>query len=496
MKVAIGGIMQETNTFSPLLTKIRDFKDSFIFYGKEIIENLANKNIEYAGIIEASKDLGFEIVPTIACNAWPSGKLEKETYIQLKNELVEKISDVEDFDAIILVLHGSMVAEGFDDTEGNLLKTLKEVVKGKPIIATLDLHANVTKDMIFNSDLLVGYLTYPHIDLFETGYRAAKMALKIVKEKVRTKTIMAKLPLILPPQTTSTNNEPMAKVVSKAKKYLQSYEFLSYFLFLTQPWLDIYDLGCGILITIDKNFEKARDSCLDIAEMLWNYRHEFDAKLTSIDEAIDEAKSTDGLVVFSDAADSPSSGAPGDNVNILQALIEKEFNELCMLTVVDPEAVNLAAKAGVGNEVRLSLGGKIDNVFSKPVKIKAVVKGIYDGKFELESKTYSGIQVNMGKTVVLKINDNIHAVVTEKRVVGYDPKVYRHVRLEPKDARIVIAKSPLNYRPNYKNIAKKMIDVDNKGLASSNFSILPYKNIRRPIYPLDYNSKFAVEIIC
>jgi microcystin degradation protein MlrC len=480
MKIVVGGIVQETNTFSPILTKIQDFKDIFILYGKEVIEDLADKNIEYAGIIKASKDFGFKIIPAIACNAWPSGKLEKGTYIKLRDELIKRVDDVKDYDAVILVLHGSMAAEGFDDTEGNLLKMLREVVKEKPIITTLDLHANVTKEMVTNSDVILGYLTYPHTDLFDTGYRAAKITIKIVKEKIKPKMVMAKLPLFLPPQTTSTKEEPMVKAVSKAKNYLKDYNFLSYFLFTAQPWLDVHDLGSGLLVVTDKNFEKAKDSCLDVAEILWKHRHDFDVKLTPINDAIEEAKNTNGLVVLSDAADSTSSGAPGDNVNILQALLDKEFNELSMLTVVDPEAVNLAVKAGINNKVNLNLGGKMDKIFSKPVNVKAVVKSIYDGKFKLESKTYFGIKMNMGKTVILKVN-NIYIIVTEKRVIGYDPKVYRYVGLEPKNAKI--------------DIAKKMIDVDNKGLASSNFSILPYKNVKRPFYPLDYDAKFKVQMI-
>jgi len=496
MRIAVGGVFQETNTFSPLLTKTADFIDGFMYSGKEIIDNLSDKNIEYAGVIKASQDYGFEIIPTFAAFSWPSGKITNDTFNLITNKLLDHIRTIQNYDALILLLHGAISAEGCDDVSGHIVKASREIVGEKPIVVAHDLHANVTKDIVTYSDAVVGYLTYPHTDLFETGYRAAELAYRILKRHLKTEVIACKIPLILPPQTTSTSENPTLNIIRKIKQCVEKYKIYSYFLFFTQPWLDVRDLGGGLVLTVGKNISKAVEICEEILEKLWKYRYVYGEKLNliPIEEGLAMIKNINGLVVFGDGADAPSAGAPGDNVNILHHLIESNFEGTALMTIYDPEVVRLAFKTGKNNELHTTLGGKIDNVFSNPVEVRGTIIDIRDDfKFNMESKTLRGLTLKAGKTVLMKVK-NIYIAITEKRFASWDPAIYSSLGLDPNAAKLIVAKSPLGYKLYYKDKARLMLDIDNKGLSTSNFGILPYKNVQRPIYPLEYYTKYRVDI--
>jgi microcystin degradation protein MlrC len=497
MRIAVGGVFQETNTFSPLLTKTDDFIDGFMYSGQEIVDNLRDKNIEYAGVIKASQDYGFELIPTFAAFSWPGGKMTSETFNLITNKLLDSIRTIENYDALILLLHGAISAEGCDDVSGHIVKASREIVGEKPIIVAHDLHANVTKNTVAYSDAVVGYLTYPHTDLFETGYRAAELAYRMLKRQLKTEVIAGKIPLILPPQTTSTSEKPTQIIIRKIKQYIEKYKIYSYFLFFTQPWLDVCDLGSGLVLTVGKNIsKKAIEICEEILEKLWKYRYVYGEKLNliSIEEGLSMIKNVKGLTVFGDGADAPSAGAPGDNVNILHHLVENNFEGTALMTIYDPEVVRLAFKTGKNNELHTTLGGKIDNAFSNPVEVRGTIIDIRDDfKFSMESKTLRGLTLNAGKTALMKVK-NIYVAITEKRFASWDPAIYSNLGLDPNAANLIVAKSPLGYKLYYKDKARLMLDIDNKGFSTSNFGILPYKNVQRPIYPLEYYTKYKLDI--
>jgi microcystin degradation protein MlrC len=497
MNIAVGGIYTETNTFSPLLTRMGDFTDGFIYNGEEIVKNLGDKNIEYAGVIKASQDYRFKIIPTFAAFAYPNGKITNETFNIITDALLDSIRNAQNYDALILILHGAISAEGCDDVSGYIVRVSREIAGEKPIIVVHDLHANVTKDTVAYSDAVVGYLTYPHTDIFETGYRAAELAYRMLRRRLKTEVIACKIPLILPPQTSCTDEKPTITVIRKIKQYSRKYEFYSYFLFLTQPWLDVSDLGSGLVLTTTaKNVNKSVDICEEILEELWRCRYIYGERLdlTSIEEAVNASMKTDGLVVFSDGADSTSAGAPGDNVNILQYLLESDYGGVTLTTVYDPEAVMAAFKVGTNNQLSISLGGKIDRFFSKPVEVRGEVIDLKDDvRFAVESENLRGLSLRSGKTALMKVK-NIYIVITEKRLLSWDAAIYKNLGIDISAAKLIIAKSPLAYKLYYKTKAKLMLDIDNKGLSTSNFGILPYENVRRPIYPLEYYAKPKFEV--
>jgi microcystin degradation protein MlrC len=253
-----------------------------------------------------------------------------------------------------------------------------------------------------------------------------------------------------------------------------------------QPWLDVPDLGMNVLVTTDGDEALARQTARTLAIETWRQRESFAVDLVPVDEAIRRAQEVEeGLVVFADSADSTGSGSPGDSTAILAGLLRSDLTRPAFLTVVDPEAVAIALKAGVGAQITLPIGGKIDHIFNRPVEVTAkVVKLFSDGKFRMSGPAFTGLDIAMGGTAVLEAGQ-VKILLTERRVWTNDPALYRAVGLEPTQAQIVVVKSPNLFRASYEPIASRIIIVDGPGASTSNYARLPFTRIPRPIFPLD-----------
>jgi len=486
MRIAYGELKQESNTFSPVIATLDDFYAYHLYSGKEIEERLKSTNTEVAGFLDSAAAKGIELVPTVAAMAMSGGKVEAGTYGVLKRRLLEEIAQAGPIDGVVLALHGGMVVEGIDDAEGDLLTAVRHMVgDAMPIVASLDLHGNVTEEMVLSADILVGFDTCPHIDLYETGCRAMELAARVVKREINPVMALRKLPMIVPPETEDTSSGPLGDLIEDAKALEQRPGVLSVSIFAVQPWLDVPDLGFAVVVVADGDSVAAKDAAGRLADRVWAARGEFRVELVPVSEAVERALASEGApVVLGDSADSIGSGAPGDSTAILKALLDRDTTQMALLTVVDPEAVAQGIAAGIGHELTLTVGGKLDNICSDPVRIRGRVKTIFDGKFTMLGPSYTGLDVDMGRTVVLK-SDGIHLVITEKRTWTFDPSFYRAVGLEPKLAKIVVTKSNISFVACYAPIAAQVMFVDAPGLSSPNFATLPFKRAGRPLFPLD-----------
>lgn len=486
MRIAFGELKQESNTFSPVLTTLDDFYAYHLYCGKEIEERLKGTKTEIAGFLDTATTKGIELIPTVAAMAMSGGKVTAETYDFLKERLLEGIAKAGPIDGVVLALHGAMVIVGSDDAEGDLLTAVRDTVgHATPIIASLDLHANVTEKMVKAADILLGFDTCPHVDLYETGCRAMELASRLVKWEIDPVMTLKKVPMIVPPDTMDTSSGPLGDLIGEAKALEQRPEILSASIFAVQPWLDVPDLGFGVVVVADADLTAAQDGADRLASRVWAVRRQFYVDLVPVSEAVQRALTIKRRpVVLADSADSIGSGAPGDSTAILKALLDSDTTEMTLLTLVDPQAVAEGIAAGIGNEASLIVGGKMDNICNEPVRINGRVKTIFDGKFTMQGPSYTGLDVDMGRTVVLK-SDGIHLVITEKRTWTLDPSFYRAVGLEPRLAKIVVTKSNIGFRACYAPIAGQMIWVDGPGLSSPNLASLLFERVRRPLFPLD-----------
>ncbi len=495
MRIAIGSLSQEVHGFNPLPTTLEDFETLGILYGGEIIERFSNVSNELGGFIKAADTDGdVELVPTISARAWPGGKCDAETHRFLRNSLLESLRAVRLLDGILLALHGAMSAEDEPDVEGALLAEIRREWGHIPIIISLDHHANVTKSMIDSVDALVGYHTEPHLDIFETGFKAAKLIFSTVRGELKPVIKWRKIPMIAAGNL-CTPAGPLGEFFKEAEDFEKMNEVLAVSIFPEFTWSDNPELGWSTVAVTDDLPDLAQKIADQIARGIWEKRRLFIAeKKLSPAQAVERALQVDGgPVVFSDGADAPTAGATGDSTAILKELLGKDLLGKAMLTIVDPEAVGFAIKAGVGERVTMEVGGKLDTVSFQPIEVTGKVRAITDGRFTVRDAVGRGSEMNMKRTVVLEVDD-VYLVLSEAKGPSHLPSLYRSVGLEPREAKIVVAKSPYLFRAAYEPIAREIIIVDAPGLCSSDLQTIAgfYKIPPRPLFPLDDEVEFKV----
>ena len=352
VRIAIGQFMEESNTFVRQQADLDHFRATQLLYGDEILPRLRGTRAEVGGFLDVLVPAGAEVVPTIAANAVSSGPVTRQAFDHVKDALLERLAAAGRLDGVLLALHGAMVLEDAPDGEGELLAAVRKAIgPAVPLVATLDLHATITARMVQEADALVGYDTYPHIDLYETGAKAASLILRAVRGEVRPVTLFARAPMLVPAEGQGTSNQPMAGLMAEAKRLQARPGVLAVSLFPVQPWLDIPDTGFSVMAVADgpRRAAEIEPMIRQLAWQAWERRRGFAADLLTVDDAIRQALAAEGgPFILSESADSTGSGSPGDSAHVLERLLALDVRERCLVTVVDAPAVARAIAAGVG----------------------------------------------------------------------------------------------------------------------------------------------------
>lgn len=485
-KIALGEFAQESHSFSPVPGSWSQFSAGHIVRGAEVISRFQGTRTAIAGALDVASSRAVEVVPLMVCFATSAGPIAQPVFNSLLHETLERLRLSLPVDGVLMALHGATLAEEEDDATGRVLEAIREIVgPDVPIAASLDLHANVTRRMVKAADILVGYKTFPHVDMYETAAAAASLLLDLIAGSIRPITALRRLPMILPGENGKTTAGPFAEVMRRAIQLEDQPNILSVSVFSVQPWLDLPDVGCSVLVTTDGNAAAAELAADRLADLFWTRRHEFDVSLTPLAEAIEQALRAEwGPIIFSDSADAPSSGAPGDGTAVLRALLEANVQVETLLNIVDSPAVEAAIRAGVGETVALTVGARSTTLFGEPVDVTGRVRLISDGAFRHKGPGFHGAEFQRGRTVVLAI-DSIYLQIMERPVIQWDAELYRSVGLEPRDAQIVVVKSPAGFRADYEPFAKAIFNVDVPGICNPNLRSFPWKRIGRPCFPLD-----------
>lgn len=498
MRVAIGGFMQETNSFSPVPTTTAEFEAEYLVRGDDILGGFEDTNSEIAGFLAACGAApAVEVVPLLAAAANSGGELKADAFAEIGGELIGRLRAAQSagpLAAVLLALHGSMCAEGEHDPDGAILTSVRKVVGPGCIVASsLDLHANVTERMAAAADVLVGYRTYPHVDQRRTGERAAGIALAAARGGPRPRTVVQKLPLIVPAENMQTTHGPMHELRAEAYWLEAEGAASAVSVFGVQPWLDVQDAGCSAVV-VATEAEDARRLAARLAEQFWRRRRDFAVDLVDVDTAVRRALAIPrGPVILVDSADCPSSGAPGDSTAALRAMLDAGLgaeggdlglSNLCLAPVVDAAAAAACHNAGLGAPIRLSVGGKLDPARSQPVQITGLVERLTDGRFIRKGPGFTGLPLDAGPSAVIATGV-IRLLVLSRAVPTSDPELYRAAGLRPETARIVVVKSPNQFRAAYAALAREIILLDTPGAASANLRTFAWRRIGRPIYPLD-----------
>jgi microcystin degradation protein MlrC len=489
MRIAIGQLWQETNTFNPIPTTRADFEQFGVVRGDELVARMADTN-ELGGFIQSLRAWPErpEIVGLVRLPAWPAGMATRDTFDWLHEELVGALRDALPVDAVLLALHGSLVADGHPDVEGEVLESIRGVIGPRiQLVATLDLHANITERVVRAADALVLYHTAPHIDVFETGQRGAKVLRRILIDGVRPVTAFQKIPMVVPAERANTQDTASVSFALRAR--LQALEthpsILTAGLATVQPWLDIPELGTSVLVVTDNDENLAKSECARLAAEIWQRRREYLPDLATVEAAVRESHGNpDGLFVLSDSADSTTSGAPGDSNWVLQELLKYDWPRPALVTLVDPELVAEAHRLGVGAELTAPLGGKRDQRFSRPITVTTKIANLFDARFVMSGHLARNMPIDMGPSAVLR-KANIHIVVTSRTGPHFAPQLFQAAGLDPLAASVLIAKSPCGFRAAYQARAKKIMVVQAPGCAPADFWRYEYRNIPRPMWPWD-----------
>ncbi len=489
MRIAIGQLWQETNTFNPWPTTRRDFEQFGVLRGPELVERLADTN-EPGGFIQSLRRWPErpELVGLVRLPAWPGGAATAETFAWLRQELVGALERQMPVDGVLLALHGALVADEHPDVEGEILRAVRAVIGPRvPLVATLDLHTNLTEAMVRAASALVLYHTAPHIDVFETGQRGANVLRRILVEGARPVTAFQKLPLVVPAERANTQDP--ASVSYDLRQRLQEMEaqpqILGAGLATVQPWLDIPELGSAVVVVADGAAALARSSCRDLAAEVWQRRRDYLPELVPVEAAVRAAHDEDeGLVVLSDSADATTSGAPGDSTWVLRELLRYEWHRPALVTLVAAEVVEAARQRGIGAEMEVSLGGVRDYRFSQPLPVTVRVVGLFEARFVLSGHLARNLPIDMGPSAVLR-HGNVHIIVTSRSGPHFAPELFRSAGLDPFAASVLVAKSPCGFRAAYQERARTIQVVKAPGCAPSDFWHYDYRHIPRPLWPWD-----------
>lgn len=491
MRVLMAEIKHEANTFSPVATTLQSFRDYHYYSGREMAA-LRGASTEIAAFYDVASERGWQLAPALAAMAMSSGKVTAETYQALKHELLEAVAGAGALDGVLLALHGAMVVEGLDDPDGDLLAALRDAVGVHlPIAASLDLHGNITARMVEAADILVGFDTCPHTDLYETGRRTALLLDRLMRQEIKPVLALVRVPLLVPPDTMDTGDGPLGQIVRQAKALEGHDGILSASVFCVQPWLDLPDVASAVLVLADGDAWAAERAARRLADLYWQGRNDFTVDLHTPAKAIELARREGaGPVIFSDSADSIGSGATGDATGLLHALLQaRELPGMALTTVVDPEAVAAAVAAGVGAPVTLQVGGKRDRLFNRPRRLAGAVRTIFDGRFTLSGPSYTGLEMKMGPTAVVQAGQ-VFVVITSLPTWTHHPDFYRAVGLQPERSLITVTKSNILFKASYQEMAQRIVWVDAPGLSSPNLRRLPFKRLPRPLFPFDSPEEF------
>jgi microcystin degradation protein MlrC len=498
MRVAIGGISHETNTFSSLRTDLSAFQRRALLRGAALLSGSRGVGNALGGMVDTATALGWELVPTIFASAIPAGRVRRGTFETLANELASSLGAAVrngGLDGVLLALHGAMVTEALDDADGEILRRVRRAIgPAVPVICVLDMHANLTPLMAEQASILLAYETYPHVDTYARGCEAVTLLERLHRREFHPVHVLRQVPLLAPlPSQWTGGATPMRDLTRFAARLRQTPGTIAMTVTGGFPYSDIYDAGMAVLVTTDDDPVDAARLADRLARACWERRDDFQPELTSIPDAIALARhARQGPLVLADVADNPGAGGSGDGTALLEALLAARVPGAAVGVIADPEAVARATALGVDGQEVLALGGKIDHLHGPTLNVRARVRWLGEVRFANSGPMGAGGITRLGRTVLLEVTlpgaedaPPVEVIVTEHRAQVLDPALFRAAGIEPEQRRVLVVKSSVHFRAAFEALVADIVAVDGPGLSSPDLASFPYRKVRRPIWPLD-----------
>jgi microcystin degradation protein MlrC len=485
MRVAIAGFMHESNTFNRLRTDREAFLAQSMTFGKEMVEEWRDAHHEVGGFLEAADVEGFEAVPIGMAWATPSGPVTRAVFEEVSGRLIEGLQRQPE-DGLLLALHGAMVAEGYPDADGEVLARLRRALgPDYPIVVTLDLHGNLSQQLVDHCHAAVAYRTCPHVDQRECGRRAASLMMRLLRGQISPCQALAKPSLILNIMVHDTSKEPLKSFMDEVRALENKPGILAASLLPGFAYADVPQMGPSVLVVADQNPGLARAEADQLGHGLWEAREQLAASLPDAARAVRQALGADRLpVVLVDTGDNVGGGSAGDGTVLLAEMLRQGATD-AVVCLYAPEEVRHCAAAGAGNEVQLQVGGKVDRLHGEPVAVKGRVRLLHDGTYIEPEVRHGGRRQNhMGLTAVVEIEGRNLLVLNTFRHPPFSLGQLTCLGIRPERQRLLVVKAAIAYKAAYAPIAGTILEVDTPGLTAVNPRRFAYRHIRRPMYPL------------
>lgn len=493
-RILVGAILHETNTFNQVPTRLADFAGRYLLFGTEAAHRqLAGTGTEIGGYLQAGSTLGWDMAVAVAAACGPSGPLTAHDWAVLKAALLNAEGP---FDGIALALHGAMVTENSLDPEGELLMALRARHGAQvPIVATLDMHANISDAMVEAADAFFPYRTYPHVDHAECAADAAAALTLLMDEAKRGagNTRLTRSVLVRPPMLDAADHGrtsppgPMNRLLAQTSEISGRPGLVSAGLTIGFPWADVPEAGPAVVVTVMASSPAdPLAPAMELAEGLWESRDRTQLDFPDAAEAMAIAAGTSSdtrPLVLADFGDNPAAGAYGDSPNLLRAMIDAGLENAAFASLADPRSVQRAREAGEDAMIDLALGGALAPDIAPPLHATVKVLRLHDGRFECEGPVLRGLKVDMGPMALVQIA-GIRVVIASRALAVTDLNLLRAVGIEPSSLSTIGLKSRNHLRAAFGPIARDIVLVDAGGIATMRLSQIPYRRIDRSIWPL------------
>jgi microcystin degradation protein MlrC len=492
MRLLIAVMQHETNTFSPVPTPLARFgRGRTPPRGTEAIAAYRGTGTAAGAYLDLAEKAGADVVFPIAANAWPSGPVEDQAFEAISDAICAEISKG-GFDGIMLDLHGAMVTQSLEDGEGTLLKRIRAIDAKTPLAVSLDMHANVYGDIVENATVVAGYRTYPHVDTYETGALAGSLLLRAIQGEIKPVMAWGSAPMLPHVMRQGTFENPNKALQARCAAMTRE-GALAASLFTGFPHADVHNAGLSTVVVTDGDKVLATRLRDQLLAQAWRDRESFVFKAEGLSQSVARAKAMGaeagtGPIMLLDHCDNCASGGTMDTTVVLAEILRQGLSDVVAFAIYDPTAVQQAIAAGVGAEVALSIGGKVAMPAiassSPPLSVSGRVRTITDGRFRNRGPMGRGMQVNMGPSVVLDTG-RAEIVLVSNHVEPYDLNCFVSLGIDPLQKKFVMLKSRVHWRAGFGDIARAIVECDGVGVCTSDYSQLTFKNVRRPIYPLD-----------
>lgn len=494
MKLVIAQMKHETNTYSPVPTPLSRFAHATEAppEGAAAIAAYRGTGSAIGAFIELAEAAGAEFVVPIAASAWPSGPVDDRAFDHIAQRICAAVA--QGCNGVLLDLHGAMVTQSHEDGEGELLRRIRAVAPSVPIAAAMDMHTNLYDAFAQQVQVIAGYQTYPHVDMFETGQRAGRALLAQLQRKAKPTMAWGRQPMLPHVMRQGSDDSPNRELQARCKE-MEAQGALCATLFVGFPNADIEYAGLSAVVVTDNDPALARRWCDELLEMAWSQRAKFVYTVQPLAESIAQAKALaaakpagSGPVVLLDHSDNCASGGTMDTMTVLGAILDAGLEDVAAFAIFDPQAVQQMTAAGVGNKVTLSLGGKLDmpaiGLKGEPRTVSGTVRLVCDGEYRNYGPMARGELNDMGPTAVLDTG-KVKIVVISNHVEPHDLAAFTAVGIAPERQRFVMLKSRIHWRAGLRSLAHAVVECAGTGVCTSDYATLAFKRVRRPIYPVD-----------